>query len=150
MNWKIIFIGGLAFYIAQFIVSFGTGPLIHEGVLVELYEQTVSFWRPELVQEPPDMAALMPRWIAVGLLCSFVAAGIYAAIRHAFSGSGIVKGLKFGFMVWLLNACFMMGWSGIFNLPEAIWMWWALEAVLYYAVGGLVLGWVAEKLSPEH
>lgn len=150
MNWKIIFIGGAALYATQFLLGFLTGPLIHEGVLDDLYIANTSFWRPELVQDPPDMAALMPRWITVGLIAAFIAAGIYAWIRGSFSGASWLKGLKFGFVLWLLAICQMAGWSGIFNLPEAIWGWWAVDSLLYCVIGGVVLGWVAHKLSPEN
>lgn len=149
MNWKIIFIGGLAFYIAQWIISFGTGPLIHDGVLNDLYIDNASFWRPELVQDPPDMAALLPRWIATGLICTLILAAIYAWIRGCFGGPGWMKGLKYGLILWLFGICQMAGWSGVFNLPETIWIWWGIEAILYFAIGGMVLGWVSEKLSPE-
>ncbi len=149
MNWKIIFIGGLAFYAVLWIVSFGTGPLIHDGVLADLYIQNAGYWRPELNQVPPDMAALMPRWIAVGLVTTFIMAAIYAWIRHAFNGDGWVKGAKFGFMVWLFSACLSAGWSGVFNLPETIWIWWAVEGLLMYVLGGAALGWASEKLSPQ-
>ena len=57
MNWKLIIGGGLAYYIAAFIVSFVGATLIHEGVLDATYTATSSFWRPELIQDPPDMAA---------------------------------------------------------------------------------------------
>jgi len=149
MNWKIIFIGGLAFYAVQWIVSFATGPLIHDGVLLEMYKQNAGFWRPELNQDPPDMAALMPRWITVGLISTFIMSAIYARIRSAFDGDGWVKGAKFGFMVWVFSACLSAGWSGIFNLPEMIWVWWATEGLVIYVLGGIALGWVAQKLSPE-
>ena len=72
MNWKLIIIGGIAFYVAAFIVSMAGGTFIHEGVLDETYRATESFWRPELRQDPPDMASLMPMWIATGLVTSFV------------------------------------------------------------------------------
>jgi hypothetical protein len=42
----------------------------------------------------------------------------------------------------------MLAWSGVFDLPATIWVWWALEGVGYYVVGGVVLGWVADKLAP--
>ena len=95
-NVKIIFLGGLLMYVAQWIFSMVTGMLIHEGVLDPMYRATTEFWRPELNQDPPDLAALMPRWIAIGLVIAFVMAGIYDNIRSAFNGSGVVKGMKFG------------------------------------------------------
>lgn len=97
-NLKVIVVGGLAMYVTHWIISMGTGPLIHEGILTEMYEANEPFWRPELNQQPPDMAA---------------------------------------------------GWSGIFNLPEMIWVWWSFEALVAYAIGGAVLGLVVGKLSPE-
>ena len=27
------------------------------------------------------------------------------------------------------------GWSGVFNLPETIWVWWNIEGILYYVIG---------------
>ena len=67
-NIKTIVTGGIVFYVAQFIASMITGMFIHEGVLDPLYNATSEFWRPELRSDPPDMAALMPRWITVGLI----------------------------------------------------------------------------------
>ena len=42
----------------------------------------------------------------------------------------------------------MAGWSGVFDLPYNIWIWWAVDAVIYTLVGAVVLGIVAEKLAP--
>jgi hypothetical protein len=36
-----------------------------------------------------------------------------------------------------------------FNLPEMIWVWWNVDFLLMYLVGGAVLGLVAGKLAPE-
>lgn len=146
---KVIFMGGLAFYVVQWIVSMITGTVIHEGVLTELYMANASFWRPELNQVPPDMAALMPRWIATGLITTFVLTGIYDNIRAALDGSGMVKGMKYGFILFLFSACFSAGWSGVFNLPEMLWVWWNVEALVIYLVGGAALGLAVDKLSPE-
>ena len=149
LNFKVILLGGLAFYVVQFIVSMITGPFIHEGVLVEPYTATVTFWRPELTTVPPDMAALMPRWIATGLIGTFILTGIFDNIRPALDGAAWLKGVKFGIIAFLFTACLYAGLSGVFNLPNAIWMWWAVESLFIYAVSGAVLGWVTGKLSPE-
>ena len=148
MNWKVIFLGGLAYYVAAFIVSMAGGAFIHEGILDEAYRATESFWRPELVQDPPDMATLMPVWIATGLITSFVLAGIYGVFRAALSGPAWQRGLKFGIAVWLLNISLMAAWSGVFNLPNKIWIWWGVDAEIYTIIGSIVLGIVAEKFAP--
>jgi hypothetical protein len=149
LDWKVIVGGGLLMYIGQFLVSFITGGFIHEGVLDPLYTATQEFWRPELNQDPPDMGALMPRWIATGLLGSLVFAGIYDNIRTALSGSNLVRGLKFGLTMGVVYALFGAAFSGVFNLPDAIWGWWALEGLIIYSAGGLIIGWFAGKFGSD-
>ncbi|MBT8069751.1 MAG: hypothetical protein KJO80_04905 [Gammaproteobacteria bacterium] len=149
LDWKVIVGGGVLMYVTQFIVSLVTGGLIHEGVLDPLYQATTEFWRPELNQDPPDMAALMPHWIASGLLAALVQAGIYDNIRSALNGSGLLKGLKFGLILAMLYALTGLAYSGVFNLPPAIWGWWALDGLIVYSIGGLVLGWFAGKFGTD-
>lgn len=146
MNWKLIFIGGVLFYLAGWLVAPITIPLIHEGVLADDYAATSQFWRPELMND--NMAALMPRWIVTGLISAFIAAGLYGFVRPALSGAGWLRGLKYGVGLALLAICFMFGWSGVLNLPDSMWGWWALESTLTYLISGTVLGWIAEKVSP--
>jgi hypothetical protein len=148
-NIKLIFLGGLIYYVAQWIVSMVAGMAIHEGILDPIYKAHQEYWRPELNQDPPDMAALMPRWISVGLVGAFIGAFIFDNVRAAFAGSGVIKGLKFGFLMALFYASMAAGWSGIFNLPETIWFWWGVEGFIIFMTGGAVLGWFAEKYASE-
>ena len=149
MNWKLIILGGLAFYVVMFIISIPSGMLIHNGVLDAPYRANSEFWRPELNQEPPDMAALMPRWIASGLIGSFIIAGVYGVIRSSFSGDGWLKGAKYGLVLFLIGISLALGWSGVFNLPDEIWVWWTLESLFYFLVGGMALGWFADKYAAD-
>src|SRR4030067_2510370 len=95
MNWKLIIVGGIVFYAAQWVVGMATGVFIHNGVLHAYYLETAQFWRPELNQVPRDMAALLPRWIATGLIASFLSVFVYGWGRPALSGGGWVQGPKF-------------------------------------------------------
>jgi hypothetical protein len=148
MNWKLIVLGGIVFYIVMFAISMATGPLVHTGILQESYQATQEFWRPELNQVPPDMAALMPRWITTGVITSLILAAIYGWIRPAL-GVGWLAGVKYGILLSVLGWVAMASWSGIFNLPNKIWIWWAIEQPFYYLPGGAVLGWLGEKLAPR-
>jgi hypothetical protein len=149
LDWKVIVGGGVLMYVTQFIVALVTGTLIHEGILDSLYRATSEFWRPELNQDPPDMAALMPHWILSGLLAAMVQAGIFDNIRSALNGSGWLKGLKFGLILAILYALTMLGFTGFFNLPTAIWGWWAVDGVIIYSIGGVALGWFAGKFGSD-
>jgi hypothetical protein len=115
---------------------------------METYRAHPEFWRPELNQDPPDMAALMPLWITCGLIASFIAAFIYDWVRPAFSGAGWQRGLKFGVIIILFHAFFALNWSGVFNLPNKVWLWWWLESIIYFLAGTAALGWIVQKLSP--
>lgn len=147
MNWKLIILGGLAMYVVMFLVSMVTGPVIHEGLLDPVYIENSQFWRPELNQDPPDMASLMPRWISIGLLTAFIFAAIYGAVGSAFSGPGWKQGLKYGAVLSIFSCCFAAGYSGLFALPDSLWVWWGAESFLYYLPGGAVLGWLGEKFG---
>jgi len=93
--------------------------------------------------------ALLPRWIGAGLIGAFLFAAIYSRLRHAFSGPSWLTGMKFGLMDAVIASSAMLGWSGVFALPDVIWAWWAFETFIYYPLGGAVLGWVAARLVPE-
>ena len=149
LNFKTIIVGGIVLYAVQWIIGMISGIVIHEGVLESLYKATTEYWRPELTQDPPDMAALLPRWIATGLIMSFLFAGIYDNIRDAFDGSGIIKGLKFGFVLSLINGATLASLSGVFNLPETIWAWWIVEGLVLYCISGAVLGWYVDKFASD-
>jgi hypothetical protein len=145
MNVKLVLIGGLAFYVATWLLSMVTGPVIHEGVLAESYKATATFWRPELLQVPPNLVALLPRWIPTGLALSFIVAALYGKVRPAIGGHGLARGARYGFGVGLLSAGIAASWSGVFNLPDIIWFWWSIEGLAMYVIGGAVLGWVADR-----
>lgn len=147
MNLKIVFIGGLVYYIVMFVLSMATAFITHEGMLDEAYQATAAFWRPELMSDPPDMAALMPLWIGVGLATSFIAAGVYDVFRSALSGPGWQRGMKFGVTLGLLFGGVYIGLFGVFALPLFIWAVWAVEGLVLTALGGAALGAVAEKLG---
>lgn len=149
LSWKLVLLGGLAFYAAQWVIAMATGPLIHDGVLKSSYQETASFWRPELMQDPPDMVALLPFWIATGLVSAFALAAIYGLVRPAFAGAGWKKGLKYGLMLAVFGLCWNLGYSGMFDLPYDIWTWWTVELFVFFPLSGIVLGWVAQKVAPE-
>ena len=148
MNWKIILIGGLVFFIVMFVGGFITGFFIHSLILDDAYAATSSFWRPELNADPPDMAGLMPEWILNGIVSGFVAAAIYGFVRPAFSGAAWRKGLSFGLLLAAFVASYHLSLSGYFNLPGRLWGWWSIDALIRYSLSGIALAVITDKLAP--
>lgn len=146
MSWKVTIVGGLVFFVVTTIVGwFGTGILIHEMILDPVYQANESFWVPELREDPPDMATLMPAFLASGLLGSLVIAGIYSCVRGSFAGPGWRKGLLWGLCLAIFMATVHVSYSGFFDLPPKLWLWWAIDGFIIYLIGGAALGWAAER-----
>jgi len=151
MNWKIVFVGGIVYYAAIFVVSMVLGHFIHSpeaGVLAETYRETATFWRPELNMNPPDMSLMWSMWLPSGILSAFLAAGIYSVVRSSLTGPGWQRGVKFGVIAFLFAVVSALGYRGVFNLPDNVWIWWMIGALVMYLIGGAMLGWIAQKLAP--
>ena len=72
-------------------------------------------------------------------------AGLYCRFRACLKGAEWQRGLKWCLCLAIFGAGLMLAWSGIFDLPGKIWMWWAIDLLLVYAVSGIVMGWVVGK-----
>jgi hypothetical protein len=88
--------------------------------------------------------------VPIGLLSSFLLAGVYSVIRSALAGSPVVRGVKFGVIGWIFGLVAALGYWGVFNLPNKIWAWWLIEGIWMHLIAGAVLGWVAHKVAPAH
>jgi len=79
---------------------------------------------------------------------ALIAAGIYSVVRTSLAGPPWQRGLKFGLIAALFGLINALGYRGVFNLPDDIWQWWIVDATILHLVGGIVLGVVADKVSP--
>lgn len=146
MNVKCILIGAIVFLIVTNILGMAvSGPLIHEGILDPIYQEHETFWRPELREDPPDMAALMPMWILNGFIVSLIVAWLYCMFRRCCAGAEWKRGMMFCIYLAIFGCGMMLAWSGVFALPAKLWLWWAVDTLVIYAIGGAGMGWAVGK-----
>lgn len=149
MSVKLVVLGALVFFVVNWATSFVTGPLVHEGILYEPYMATESFWRPELVEEPPDMAALLPYFIPIQLLNALIFAGLFGCYRSALNGAPWKKGAIFGLSMGIFLSGIYLAFHFVFNLPAAIWLWWAITGTAQITIAGAAVGWATGRWAPE-
>jgi hypothetical protein len=126
---------------------FVTGIIIHEGVLDPIYRANESFWIAPLRQDPPDMAALMPQWLLTSFISSLVVAGIYSCVHTSFTGPGWKKGLSWGLCLALFTFMNYISFSGLFDLPMKMWLWWGVDALILFLLGGAAMGWAGQRFA---
>ena len=148
MNWKLIVIGGLVFWLVTNILGLGvTGPIIHNSILDPMYRATEMLWIEPLRQDPPDLAAVMPRWIVVSLISSLVVAGLYSCLRKAFEGPGWKCGMTWGLYMGIFSFVTLLGYSGVIALPMTIVVWWGVDGLVLFVLGGAAMGWAGERFA---
>ncbi len=114
----------LASALAGFIFIFGFDFIVHQNLLMGLYEQTSDLWRPE-----ESMATYFPLMIIRTALLSIILAFIFT---RNYEGKGIQEGARFGLMFGLLLALLMAS--------SYIWMPIPLELAIGWASSGLGTG----------
>lgn len=148
MNWKLTLVGGVVFWLVTNVVGmFVTGTIIHEGILDPVYRANESFWLPALRQDPPDVAALLPQWMLSSFVTSLVIAGIYSMVQPAFRGSGWRRGLSWGLCLGVFASTNYLSMAGLFDLPTKLWIWWGVDALILFALGGAAMGWAGQKFA---
>ncbi len=110
--------------VAGFIFVFGLDFVVHQNLLVELYEQTKDLWRFE-----ETMAEFFPLYLGHSLLLVVITGFIFT--RH-FEGKGVCEGLRFGAMIGVLLA--------LMSSCSYIWMPIPLALALGWAVSGFATG----------
>ena len=107
--------------IIGFAFLFGTDYVIHQNLLMSLYEQTSELWRPT-----ETMMDFFPLMLGAQFLMSAITAMIFT---RNYEGKGIMEGVRFGFLLGLLFAL-MMSMSYIWiPIPLALAGGWALAGL---------------------
>lgn len=149
MNIKLVLLGGIAYFFVAQIIGAISGPLVHGpgGALEATYKMYSAMWRPELNATPPDLMALMPLWLTTAAINSLIVAAVFGLIRPSLPGGVVAQGLRFGVTVGLIMIGLFGLYFGIFALPAKVWIFWGIEGLITYSVGGIALAAISRKLA---
>ena len=93
------------------------------------------------------MAAVMPRWIMVSLISSLAVAGLYSCLRRAFEGPGWKCGMTWGLYLAIFSFVTLLGYAGVIALPVTIVIWWSVDGLILFVLGGAAMGWAGERFA---
>ena len=95
------------------------------------------------------MAAMMPQWLLTSFLSSLVVAGIYSLVRGSFGGPGWSRGMRWGLSLGIFSCMSYFAMLGVFHLPLQMRIWWSIEALILFLLGGAAMGWAGERFAGD-
>lgn len=125
---------------AAFVVLTVLEFVINGVLLVGIYRQTASIWRPEA-----DMVALSWLFWLAYLVMAPVFTLIYSQGYESHK-EGMGQGLRFGFYVGLLIAIPMsLIWYAVLPIPSSLAVYWAIAGMVEMIAMGITVGLIYKK-----
>ena len=121
--------------VAAFVVVFVLDAIVHGKLLMGLYDQTASVWRPK-----PEANQKMWLMLLGQLLFAAVFTVIYSKGYEA-DKSGLGQGLRYGLLTGLLlSICYVSVWYVVLPIPFALALGWVASAMANCLLAGAVVG----------
>lgn len=134
MNWKGFLLGGLAAGIAIFVVNMLFG-MFWEFIFPGFNAMMLALPGMRAITDP-----VMVLYFLHPFVVGFAMSLFYQHFKAALKGTRFHRGLKYGFMVWVLAAIpsIFMVYSSM-NYPTNVVIMWATGPLLYYPLAGIVI-----------
>lgn len=143
---KPIIIGAILFAVASQIILMG-----EVIVTMDIYMMPEYFpvWSRLMM---PDMGPPPAIFYAISISVSVALALLYSTIFHVLRagipGTGIRKGLNYGFLMFLLSSLpSMLGMWMLINLPVKFFIAGLVFGLFHYLIGGVVISWAFQKFG---
>ena len=116
--------------------------VVFGGMSAEMYKLSPQvFWKPM----GGDWFSKM---VMLDIVSGLVLACIFSIIKGALPGTGLIKGLSFGIIVWLVGPLLGLTMTYLTMAIRAKLIGiWALNGLVNYCIAGLVFELLDEKLS---
>ena len=131
MNVKRWVLAGLGAFAVVFVLDF----IVHGKLLMGLYEQTTSVWRPQ-AESNQKMWLMMVGQLLFGLLFARIYTYGYEA-----SKAGVGQGVRYGFLIgFLLSISYLCVWYVVLPIPFSLAIGWAASMMANSLGAGTVVG----------
>jgi len=104
-------------------------------------------WSKIMMPEPgPPPASFMFYSIIFSLINSFFFVFVYLIISESVPGTGLVKkGFFYGLIVFMISGISSsLGMTLLINLPCGLILLWAIETLIIYIIGGIIVAIIAK------
>lgn len=124
-------------FVVVFLAIFLSDFVIHQVILKSLYQATLSLWRPE-----SEMQNHMPFMMGGHLVVAFFFTRIFA---HGYKGSGVIEGLRYGFMLAGFQAGGQLMMHAVQPFPTSITLSWIGLGFAQAMLVGAILAKIYKK-----
>jgi len=114
----------------------GFDMIFHGQILLGLYEQTASLWRPE---SDHNMAFMIAEWVV------FSAVVVFIFSNKPGDNKGVKEGAFFGLMIGLLIGSIQIGTYCYMPIPMALTVGWVVGSVFKGIGAGVVASLLYKK-----
>ncbi|MEM4245129.1 MAG: hypothetical protein QW404_02135 [Candidatus Nanoarchaeia archaeon] len=139
--WRVFWAGILFAVLAQIIHTLGSW--LTMGYYTD--QNYFAVWSKLMMPTagPPPQSFYLYS-ILFGIVGGILVAMVYGVVKNSIPGKTIAKkGLNYGLLVFLLAgvSCFLTMLL-LINLPAQLILWWAVENLVTYLIGGMIIAWV--------
>ncbi len=57
--------------------------------------------------------------------------------------------MTWGFYLSILSFVTLLGYSGVIALPMTIVIWWGVDGLILFVLGGAAMGWAGERFAGD-
>ncbi|MFH1453866.1 MAG: hypothetical protein ABIH00_07790 [Armatimonadota bacterium] len=108
-----------------------------------VYKIPPVIWKdPAMMMNTTNMALMN----LVGLISSIIFALVYAVFYKGIPGQGAVKGMTYGFFIWMVSALIGVGSMPFYmTIATTVVIYWILQALFVNLVNGAILGFIYKE-----
>lgn len=121
------------------------GAIIGMGYYMDA--EYTDVWSKIMMPEPgPPPASFMFYSVIFSLINSFFFVFVYLIISESVPGTGLVKkGFFYGLIIFMITGISSsLGMTLLINLPCGLIILWAIEALIIYIIGGIIVAIIAK------